>query len=269
MKLATLAEFAAGFGLKLRGDLAGNPSAAIGDLMTRAEGRPEYRWIGQLALRSMKQALYSLNNIGHFGLASKSYCHFTSPIRRYPDLVVHRLLRAFRTGKGLPASDAGGELDSIAQSSSERERNAEAAERELLAWKKVAYIGGREGEEFDGVVTGVAAFGLFVQLEENLVEGLIKVDMLGGGRYAFDEARMLLRPRTSGRAFRLGDKLRVRVDRVDRILRRVDMSLADGPSPASANRPAESGNARRTQRKRRPTADRRGSSKKGRGRRRR
>jgi len=172
-------------------------------------------------------------NDGHFGLAAPTYCHFTSPIRRYPDLVVHRLLRERRAGRVKTGGDAV-DLDGVAEASSELERNAEAAERELLAWKKVAFIEGSQGEEFQGVVTGVARFGLFVQLTENLVEGLVRVDQLGDERFDFIESRFELRGSRSNTAFRLGDRMQVRIDRVDRILRRVDLSPVDAQADAAS-----------------------------------
>ena len=231
-KLETLERFARFAGLQLPDDPWSNPSVAIQTLLTQAEGSPQYRWVGQLALRSMQQARYSMVNVGHYGLAAPTYCHFTSPIRRYPDLVVHRLLRSCR--KDETARAAG--LAVVAQSSSERERSAEAAERQLLSWKKVVFMSGREGQEFDGVVTGVAPFGLFVQLDETLAEGMIRVEKLGSGRYTCDEGRLELRSQDGGRSFRLGDRFRVSVDRVDRVLRRLDFSLAT-PITRATQRP--------------------------------
>ena len=160
-------------------------------LLDRVEGRPEARLVGSVALRSMKQARYSVENDGHFGLASPLYCHFTSPIRRYPDLLVHRLLRDARRGRRPTAE----EIDRLAEQAancSELERNAEAAERELLNWKKVAFIADKVGQDFEAVVTGVTPFGMFVQLESNLVEGLMRVDRLGDERFEFDDRRVEL-----------------------------------------------------------------------------
>jgi ribonuclease R len=222
-KLETLSNFVERFGARFPRSSDGVTPQDYQRLLAEVEGRPEARLVGSVALRSMKQARYSVDNDGHFSLASPCYCHFTSPIRRYPDLLVHRLLRNSRQGRRVGAVQVD-ELAALATSCSELERNAEAAERELLNWKKVAFIEDKIGEEFDAVVTGVAPFGLFLQLESNLVEGLLRAEQLGGERFAFDDRRVELHGETSGRTFRLGDRLRVRVDRVDRVLQRVDFS---------------------------------------------
>jgi ribonuclease R len=222
-RLAALRSFLESLGIDasaLEGEV---DSKEIQELLERVEDSPEAPVVRQVALRSMQQARYSTTNLGHFGLASPTYCHFTSPIRRYPDLVVHRLLRAERRG-GRPEDVVDpDELADVASTSSELEREAEAAERELLSWKKVAFIEDRVGDVFRGVVTGVARFGLFVQLVDNMVEGLVRVEDLGDDWFDWIESRMELRGRRTGRAWRLGDALDVRVDRVDRALRRVDL----------------------------------------------
>ena len=241
-RVEALAEFVKAFGLELRTSDGAIEPAAIQRLVEQADGRPEERVIGQVALRAMMQARYSAENTGHFGLASPSYCHFTSPIRRYPDLIVHRQLRALRRSAAEPLPGRG--LVAVAETSSELERNAEAAERELLVWKKVAFIEDRVGESFDGVVTGVTRFGLFVQLVENLVEGLLRVERLGPEWFEFVESRLELRGADSGRAYRLGDRLRVRVERADRVRQRVDFSLIE-PGPACGEKRRKARNGRR------------------------
>jgi ribonuclease R len=246
-KMEALATFVSGFGLSFPGDQDAVQPDDLRRLLEAAEGRPEYPVVAQVALRSMKQARYSPENIGHFGLAAPIYCHFTSPIRRYPDLVVHRLLRACRWKRLDRLQRLGDDLERLGEDCSRRERNAESAERELLEWKKIAFMRGREGETFEGIVTGVAAFGLFVQLSETLVEGLLRVERLGRDRYTFHEKRLELRGAGTGRAYRIGDRLRVAVDRVDAVLRRVDLSpeaveeAHQGVSrKAAASRPARS-----------------------------
>jgi len=250
LKLQTLSQFVEGFGLRLDPGSDGLEPRRIQRLLEQAEGNPAYAVIGQLAVRSMKQARYSPDNVGHFGLAAPSYCHFTSPIRRYPDLVVHRQLRAARIGKADPTGNSPEAFNALAVTCSELERNSEIAERELLMWKKLAFIKDRVGERFEGVVTGVARFGLFVQLVENLVEGLIRVESLGNEWFLFDEGRLTLTGSGSGRTFRLGQRHEVTVDRVDRVLQRVDFSLADAAGERST---APGEGVRRRQARRPPT----------------
>jgi len=244
-KLAALRSFVQGFGIGLETSGDEVTPREIQALLESVDGKPEARVIGQVALHAMRQARYSANNFGHFGLAAPVYCHFTSPIRRYPDLVVHRQLRRLRRGEHSGGQFDAGALKVVAETASELERNAEAAERELLAWKKVAFIEDQVGETFDGIVTGVARFGLFIQIVDNLVEGLIRVEVLGPEWFEFDAARFELRGAASGRAFRLGDRLRVRVDRVDRVLRRVDLSPVDGAAPRAPQRRHRRGGAKR------------------------
>ena len=230
-KLDSLVRFVEGFGHELRAHDAPTVSKEIQQLLEQVEGLPEERVINQVALRTMNQARYAPENAGHFALAAPDYTHFTSPIRRYPDLIVHRQLRALRKRKGAMPHEEG-ELGELAESSSNLERNAEAAERELLAWKKVAFISDHVGESFDGIVTGVTRFGLFVQLVENLVEGLVRIELLGHEWFDYDERRHELIGSQSGKHFRLGDRMRVTVTRVDRIRQRVDMTPEGEVEPA-------------------------------------
>ena len=220
LKIEGLEAFAKSLSLTLRTGREGVRPGDIQKLLNDAEGLPAYPVVTQIALRSMKQARYSPEDSGHFGLAAPHYLHFTSPIRRYPDLLVHRALRAARH-KAKPALK--GELEVIAEACSKLEREAESAERELLDWKKVKFLRGREGEAFAGIVTGVARFGLFVQLDGGIGEGLVRIERLGQEWFEFDPVRHELRGSASGRVFRLGDALQVRVERVDAVLRRVDL----------------------------------------------
>ncbi len=249
-KIETLAEFAAGFGLQLTSRPDAVAPGDIQRLLDAAEGRPEYPIVAQVALRSMKQARYTADNVGHFGLAAPVYAHFTSPIRRYPDLVVHRALRAQRKSKREELAAIADGLEELGVACSALEREAEAAERELLEWKKINFARDKVGEEFEGIVTGVARFGLFVQLTENLVEGLLHAARLGGDRFDFIEARQELRGASSRASFRLGDRLRVRLDRVDTVLRRVDLSLAEVIEHRAAPKAKGSGSGSAPPRKR-------------------
>jgi ribonuclease R len=178
-------------------------------------------------LRTMQKARYAPENLGHFGLAAPSYTHFTSPIRRYPDLVVHRALRAVRHASlnDEQREELIEELPEIARHTSEMERRADDAERELLQWKKVKFMADKVGDEFEGYVTGVAAFGLFVELVEHFVEGLVHISTMADDYYRFVENAHLLRGENTHKVYRLGDKVKVQVIRVDMDMRRIDLGL--------------------------------------------
>ena len=223
--------------------------ADIQRLLDAAEGHKALPVITQLSLRSMKQARYVPEDLGHFGLAAPHYLHFTSPIRRYPDLVVHRSLRAARNKQ---KAGARADLEALGETCSKLERDAESAERELLDWKKVKFLRGRVGDEFDGIVSGVARFGLFVQLEGGIAEGLVRIDRLGTEWFEFDPSRHELRGAQTGTVHRLGDTMRVRVDRVDAVLRRVDLvPVAQAQAPRPRGGPTRENGRRSSARKRR------------------
>ena len=168
-------------------------------------------------------------NLGHFGLAAKSYTHFTSPIRRYPDLVVHRALRAARHKKlnDERREEWSEDMPETARHTSEMERRADDAERELLQWKKVKFMADKVGDEFEGYVTGVAAFGLFIELIEHYVEGLVHVSTMADDYYRFVESAHLLRGENTQKVYRLGDKVKVQVVRVNMEVRQIDLGLVE------------------------------------------
>ncbi len=223
VRLHDLTRFLEGFGLRLRLEHGRATPASFQAVIDAAEGRPEARLVHTVLLRAMQQARYAAEPLGHFGLALDAYMHFTSPIRRYPDLVAHRLLRFARTGQGrFP-----GDLPAIAEESSRRERVAVDAEREILQLKRVQFMQDKVGQEYDGVVSGVTGFGFFVELHEVFVEGLVHVGTLGDDFYEHDEARHLLRGRRGRRVFRTGDPVRVRVAGVSVARRQIDFVLAD------------------------------------------
>jgi ribonuclease R len=195
----------------------------IQKLLAAVAGRPEEYAVNYAVLRSLQRAVYSPREDGHYALASDCYCHFTSPIRRYPDLTVHRLMEAILTGKK-PRNDPG-ELVMLGEHCSEREQRAESAERELVKVKLLAYMADRIGEEMDGVITGVESFGLFVQGLEIPAEGLLHVDALQDDYYRYDRAAHTLAGHRSGNTFRLGDQVRVAVSRVDIERRELDFHL--------------------------------------------
>jgi ribonuclease R len=197
-------------------------------LVEQIRGKPEERPIAFLLLRTMQKARYDAANLGHFGLAAEAYTHFTSPIRRYPDLVVHRALRASRRSMSEDErTERVEELPEIARHTSERERRANDAERELVQWKKVRFMADKVGDEFEGYITGVSAFGLYVELIEHFVEGMVHVSTMADDYYRFVERAHFLRGEKNGRVYRLGDRVRVQVVRVDLERRQIDLGLAD------------------------------------------
>jgi ribonuclease R len=198
-------------------------------LVEKMRGTPEEKPIAFLMLRTMQKARYDPQNLGHFGLAADSYTHFTSPIRRYPDLVVHRTLRESRHGEmtGTRREELEEDLPEMARHTSERERRAADAERELVQWKKVRFMADKVGDEFEGYVTGVSAFGLFIELIEHFVEGLVHISTMADDYYRFVERAHLLRGENTGKEYRLGDKVSVQVVKVDMERRQVDLGLVE------------------------------------------
>ncbi|NLY83305.1 MAG: ribonuclease R [Acholeplasmataceae bacterium] len=196
--------------------------------LKQMQGRPEERLVATVTLRSMKQAVYQVENIGHFGLAAEYYTHFTSPIRRYPDLVVHRLLRQWLQNPSLKAAkreSLEAELGDIASNSSLRERAAAEAERATVDLKMAEYMAGHIGEEFDGTISGVTAFGMFVELA-NGVEGLVHISSLTDDYYEFQEQQYSLLGEHKRKAYRLGDKVRIEVLQVNITERNIDFIMA-------------------------------------------
>ncbi|NQU19886.1 MAG: RNB domain-containing ribonuclease, partial [Candidatus Nealsonbacteria bacterium] len=194
-------------------------------LLKRVAGRPEQHAVHFATLRSLQRAVYSPAEEGHYALASDCYCHFTSPIRRYPDLTIHRQIDAMLAGR--PKLYHFDELVLFGQHCSQLERQAEAAERELTKLKLLLYLSERIGEEMEAVVTGVESFGLFVQGVELPAEGLIHIDSLADDYYQFDRGTHTLSGHRSGNSFRLGDRLRIRVARVDLERRELDFRLVE------------------------------------------
>lgn len=189
-------------------------------VLSEVKGRPEERVVNEILLRSMKWAKYSAKNVGHFGLASDGYTHFTSPIRRYPDLIVHRLLKKALPREELQITEE--RLGNKADHLSNRERVAMEAEREILDRYRVRFMKDKIGDEFDGVISGVTAFGFFVELKDIFVEGLVRVTSLHDDYYQYHEKRYCLVGERTHQTFKIGDEIRVRVDRVDVERRHID-----------------------------------------------
>jgi len=244
-RLATLRQFLREFGLWLPPAEEVKPEH-LRDLLQKIGDRPDALLISTAVIRSMPQAVYQPGNIGHFGLALEHYAHFTSPIRRYPDLVVHRGIRqVLQEGDPQALVDWHGAFPVLGQDCSFRERRADEATRSAVAWLKCYYMQERVGEEFDGIVSGVVDFGLFVQLDGLQVDGLVHVTALGQDYFARDRSGFRLVGRSSGRVFKLGDRLRVRVANVSLDDRRVDFELASAAGePRRQRRPGAIGRRR-------------------------
>ncbi len=197
-------------------------------LLRTIKGTPAEEVVNYIVLRSLKQARYSPTNVGHFGLASKSYTHFTSPIRRYPDLVVHRILREVLSGKQLPENrvrELETTLPDIAYSSSRMERLSDEAEREVVDAMRVWFMKEKVGEEFVAKIVGVTAYGLKVRLKEFYVEGFLHVSYMTDDFYQFNDKNMTLYGRHTKKSFKIGQELKMRVDRVDMEEREVIFGL--------------------------------------------
>ena len=216
--------FISHLGYKMRKE--SDPSAKeFQRVLSEVKGKPEERVVNEILLRSMKWAKYSAENLGHFGLASDHYTHFTSPIRRYPDLIVHRLLKKALSKEEIRISEEF--LASRADHLSRRERVAMEAEREILGRYRVRFMKDKVGDEFEGVISGVTAFGFFVELKDIFVEGLVRVTSLHDDYYQYHEKKYCLVGERTHKTFKIGDEIRVRVDRVDVERRHIDFGLIE------------------------------------------
>ncbi len=275
-KLTQVRNFLKQVGLSLGG--GDTPAASdYAELMAKIKERPDASLLQTMLLRSMQQAVYSPDNIGHFGLAYEAYAHFTSPIRRYPDLLTHRAIKAILLGKkyepkigdksvlntavsnatrrqqlkdkqeGKPQKAAGDLTvwDALGVHCSANERRADEASRDVEQWLKCYFMQDKLGEEFTGMITGVTTFGIFVQLEELFVEGLVHITDLGADYFQYDDARHELKGERTGKRYQLTDKVKVQVVRVDLDSRKIDLRLAASETAAIGVRQPEAGNGPR------------------------
>ncbi|HEX8989385.1 MAG TPA: ribonuclease R [Rhodocyclaceae bacterium] len=233
-RLTKLRDFLATFGLQLGG--GESPTAKdYAKLLERIQDRPDKQLLQTVMLRSLRQAIYSPDNVGHFGLAYESYTHFTSPIRRYPDLMIHRSIKAALKNKQYQP----GAWEELGLHCSATERRADEATRDVEAWLKCYYMQDRIGEEFVGSISAVVPFGIFVALDEVFVEGLVHVSELGADYFHFDEAAHAMVGERTGRRYRLSDRVRIQLMRVDLDQNKIDFRLVEdisstrqeGPGP--------------------------------------
>ena len=224
-KLESLRQVVAPFGYKLKtSGTKGAISKSLNALMEEAEGSKEQKLIETVALRAMMKAKYSTHNIGHYGLAFDYYTHFTSPIRRYPDTMVHRLLTKYQAGGRSANKD---HYEELCEHSSEMEQTAQNAERDSIKYKMVEFMGDKIGQCFDGHISGVQSYGIYVEIDENHCEGLVPMHDLRGDYYEFDEAHYQLIGRRHHSKYQLGDPIRIKVARANLEKRQLDFTLAE------------------------------------------
>jgi ribonuclease R len=222
-KLMDFSLFAARFGYRLNLDNPKVIAKELNRMMEQLQGKPEQNLLEQLAIRTMAKAIYTTNNIGHYGLGFSYYTHFTSPIRRYPDVMVHRLLQRVLSNQSLPKAD---EIEQQCKHSSDRERAAMEAERASVKYKMIEFMEDRTGHVFRGVVSGIKSWGVYVELPEYNTEGMIRLDSFDDDKYVVDERRMEIRGIFSNKKYQMGDFIFVRLSGVDKIKKTIDFELA-------------------------------------------
>ena len=232
-KIMAFAEFTGNLGYPLKGINKVHPRA-LQEVLEKVRGTKEEAVVSTVMLRSLAKARYSHQNLGHFGLAAKFYCHFTSPIRRYPDLIIHRIMKEYLKGgiAGSREEELNEKLPVVARLCSERERAANDAERETEDLKKVEYMKEREGEFFDGIISNVTSFGMFVELE-NTIEGLIRMSSMDDDYYIYDDRHFCLIGERTRKRYQIGDSVRVKLVRADIAARQIDFVLDEPESEAA------------------------------------
>ncbi len=228
-KVLEFSTFVATFGYKMNAGNDRSISTSLNKLLADVQGKPEANMIETLAIRTMAKAIYTTENIGHYGLGFNYYTHFTSPIRRYPDVMAHRLLQYYidaDAGKNIGKPADQNDLEQECKHCSEREKAAAEAERASIKYKQVQFLQDKIGQEFDGIVSGVTEFGFFVELEGNKCEGMVHVRNLKDDRYVFEQERYCMRGMRTGKIISLGDKVRVLIKSADLIKKQIDFELA-------------------------------------------
>lgn len=220
-RIRQFADFADKFGYSVSVSSKSRIASSLNALLEKIEGTYEQNILEQMAIRSMAKAIYTTQNIGHYGLAFEFYTHFTSPIRRYPDVLVHRLLAEYLAN---PEPVKGYDLEKACKHSSEREKNATNAERASVKYKQIEMLQGKDGEVFEGTISGLKDFGFFVQIDYNLVEGMVRLSTISNDRYIFDEDDYCITGVRTGKVFKMGDRLHVRLLKTDLNARTVDFT---------------------------------------------
>ena len=229
-KIEKLAAFVVRFGYSLKTTSDRSIATSINKLIAKAKGTKDETMIETLALRSMARAEYSTDNLGHYGLGFKYYTHFTSPIRRYPDMMAHRLLKYYLDDEGEKPNKAA--LDALCRQSSNMERRAVDAERASIKYKQVEFMSDRVGQCFDGIISGVTEWGIYIELNESKCEGMIHIRDLNDDFYFFDEENYCIKGRRRKRTFQLGEPIRVKVERANLMKKQLDFSIVEDTQEA-------------------------------------
>ncbi|GAA4456334.1 ribonuclease R [Rurimicrobium arvi] len=247
-KLSAFASFASKFGYRLNLQSPELIARSFNEMLKEVNGKPEQHMLESLGIRTMSKAIYTTENIGHYGLGFEHYCHFTSPIRRYPDVLVHRIVHDLLRGKVEPVKG----LEEMCRHCSDQERNAMEAERTATKYKQVEYMQQFVGDVFEGVISGVTSFGVFVETIEHKCEGMLSVNDLSAiDRFDFSESEYALVGRYTGIRFTIGQHLMIRVVRTDLDKRQIDFELAEMPAQKVARRIAKGKDRQQEQKKKR------------------